>query len=344
MAVPFLPPSKRARDEPTTDRIGMGWEMKRALVLGTVAALFFASTFVLNRAMTLDGGNVLWLAGLRYLFTVPLLGAVVLMRREGALIWRELRLRPGPWLLWGTIGFGLFYLPLTWVARWAPAWLVAGSWQLTIVLGSLLVPFIEPDPQKRRIPVADLWPSAVILAGVALTEWLSHGHLGPHLWEALLLVMIAAIAYPLGNRQMMRYTRHRSADFSVYQRTLGMTLGSMPFWIVTMGIGWVQQGLPSIHVTLGALAIALFSGVVATLLFFAATDLAQGRASWLARIEATQSLEIVFTVLLASLLFGQRWPTAEQGLGLLIIMAGMILHSRPRPQPQPENNEATWSG
>lgn len=318
--------------------------MNRALGLGALGALFFASTFVLNRILVLGGGSVLWLAGLRYLFTIPLLGAVVVFRREWPHLWTELRRRPGPWLLWGTIGFGLFYLPLTWAAHWAPAWLVAGSWQLTIVLGSLLVPFVERSPERRRIPVGDLWPSGIILLGVLLAEWAAARQGGTRGLWALLPIVVAAIAYPLGNRQMMRYTQSFPHPLSVYQRTLGMTVGSLPFWLATLVVGWFRQGWPTAQLTLGALAVAFFSGVVATLLFFAATDRAQGNTSWLARIEATQSLEIVFTVLLATLIFGQELPTDQESVGLAAIMAGMVIHSlrRPAPVEAAETAPITW--
>lgn len=291
--------------------------------MGSLAALFFSSTFVLNRVVTLDGASAFWLASLRYLFTVPLLGMVLAWRRELRPIVREVLTHPGSWLLWGTVGFGLFYLPITWAARWAPAWLVAGGWQLTIVMGSLVVPFVD----RRRIPYAALWPSLIILVGVGITEWSSYQSIGWLGLGALIPIAIAAVAYPLGNRQMMRYSREKARGLSVYQRTFGMTLGSLPFWGASMAVGGITSGWPSLGAVEASAAIAIFSGVIATLLFFQATDLAHGNPEWLARIEATQSLEIFFTVLLASLLFSQTWPHVGQWLGLSVIMAGMIVHS-----------------
>ena len=40
--------------------------MTRLIGIGVLAALFFSSTFVLNRAMSLDGGSWVWSASLRY--------------------------------------------------------------------------------------------------------------------------------------------------------------------------------------------------------------------------------------------------------------------------------------
>ena len=47
--------------------------MARLIVYGALAALFFSSTFVLNRAMSLDGGPWVWSASLRYAFMLPIL-------------------------------------------------------------------------------------------------------------------------------------------------------------------------------------------------------------------------------------------------------------------------------
>lgn len=306
--------------------------MVKAIGLGVLASLFFASTFVLNRVMRLDGSSLWWISALRYFFTVPFLSFIV-WRRDGLkTLWGEVLGHPGPWMLWGSIGFGLFYLPLTWVAGWAPAWLVASSWQLTILAGSLLVPLIGGvDSKDRRIPVSSLIPSIVILIGVVLAEWsASHGS-STRIWWALVPILVAAFAYPLGNRQMMRYCR-RQGGLDVYQRTLGMTLGSLPFWTVIAGIGAWQSGIPTRSETVDTLMVALLSGVVATLLFFAATETAQGRVTWMARIEATQSMEIVFTVVLASLFFGAIWPNPLGFVGLGLIVAGMVWHSGPHRQ------------
>lgn len=322
--------------------MAMRWlTLKPVFLIGCLSALFFSSTFVVNHIVTVQGANAFWLAGLRYLFTVPLLGAVVAGRRELGPIIEELRSHIVPWVLWGTVGFGLFYLPLTIAARWAPAWLIAGGWQMTIVMGSFLVPFVD----KRRIPIGEMWPSLFILVGVGITEWMTHTQGTDNLWT-LAPILIAAIAYPLGNRQMMRYTQTHTPSLSVYQRTFGMTIGSMPFWMVAMTWGGVSSGWPTSSAVTAALAVAIFSGLVATLLFFYATDSALGNVTWLARIEATQSLEIFFTVLLASLFFSQPWPALGQWVGLTIIMGGMLLHSLTghRKSDGPVSTRVTSSG
>ena len=210
-------------------------ELLKAIGLGILASLFFASTFVLNRVMWVDGSSLWWISALRYFFTVPFLIIIVWWRQGLKILSDEIRAHPGPWILWGSIGFGLFYLPLTWVAGWAPAWLIASGWQLTILAGSFLVPFTGGvGPEDRTFPIASLMPSIAILLGVGLSEVSVAYGANPRIWWALLPIFVAAFAYPLGNRQMMRYCRQQGR-FDVYQRTLGMTLGSLPLWLGGLG-------------------------------------------------------------------------------------------------------------
>ena len=44
-----------------------------AVAIALLSALFFTTTYVLNRAAAVDGGHWAWTASLRYLFTLPLL-------------------------------------------------------------------------------------------------------------------------------------------------------------------------------------------------------------------------------------------------------------------------------
>ena len=83
------------------------------MLYGLLASMFFALTFLLNRSMNLGGGYWLWSASLRYLFMLPMLW--LLLGRKGAVrpILRQIRIRPVPWLVWSTVGFGLFYAPLS---------------------------------------------------------------------------------------------------------------------------------------------------------------------------------------------------------------------------------------
>ena len=82
--------------------------MKKALVYGLLASMFFALTFILNRSMNLGGGYWLWSASLRYLFMLPMLWLLLRRQKADRAILREIRARPVTWLVWSTVGFGLF--------------------------------------------------------------------------------------------------------------------------------------------------------------------------------------------------------------------------------------------
>ena len=73
--------------------------------------------------------------------------------------------------------------------------------------------------------------------------------------------------------------------------------------------------------------MALFSGVVATVLFFAATDMVRHDPRQLAVIEATQSGEVIFTLIGGVLFLGGPMPTLGGFLGIAIIVIGMIGNS-----------------
>lgn len=110
----------------------------------------------------------------------------------------------------------------------------------------------------------------------------------------VLPVLLAAFAYPLGNRKMMAACGER---FDTYQRVLGMTLASLPFWLLLSLLGVAQVGLPSGNQTMQSVIVALSSGVIATILFFSATDMTKGNVHKLAAVEATQSGEVIFALL-----------------------------------------------
>ena len=71
--------------------------------------------------------------------------------------------------------------------------------------------------------------------------------------------------------------------------------------------------------------VALFSGVIATVLFFYATDLVKKNEKQLAVVEATQSGEVVFTLLGGILVLGEAGPVGA--VGLVLIIGGMIFNS-----------------
>lgn len=296
----------------------------RPLLLGVLAALFFASTFVLNESMQVGGGSWAYSASLRFLFMIPLLMVVVAVRGGMTRVRHAIVDEPWPWLVWGAVGFGLFYVPICLAAEVAPPWLIAGTWQVTIIAGALLSPlFRRSDGTRERIPWTALRFSGLILFGVVLMQVEFLADFEPRfLWIGVVPVLIAAFAYPLGNRKMMAHT-----DLDVFERILGMCIGSLPVWLLLFGYG-LTTGAPSSSQLTQTLLVALLSGVVATVLFFKATDLVKHDMGRLATVEATQALEVLFA-LIGELIFLQAYLPSELSLiGISLVMVGVVLHSR----------------
>lgn len=294
--------------------------MKKALFYGILASLFFAFTFVLNRSMNLTGGYWMWSACLRYLFTLPILWIIVWKQKGLRPVLQEIRKAPIPWFLWSTVGFGFFYLPMTMASVYGESWFIAATWQLTIVAGILLTPLFG-----KKIPLRNLLWSGVILVGIFLLQTSHFSSLHPEqMLTALLLILVAAFSYPLGNRKMMACCPD---SISTIQRVFGMTLCSMPFWLFFSAIALFTHGMPSMGQTIQSLVVAVFSGVAATILFFAGTDLTRHNPRQLAVIEATQSGEVIFSLLGGVLFLGDALPGPLGFLGIAIIVAGMIGNS-----------------
>ncbi|MDX8044449.1 multidrug resistance efflux transporter family protein [Gracilibacillus sp. S3-1-1] len=98
--------------------------------------------------------------------------------------------------------------------------------------GSFLVPILDKSKQQR-IPIQAIFISLIILAGVFLTQ-VEHANAVPitSVLLCILPLLLSAIAYPLGNRKMMQVV---NSELNTFQRILGMTIASMPFWLINNG-------------------------------------------------------------------------------------------------------------
>lgn len=296
-------------------------QFARALWYGILGALFFAFTFIFNRSMNLSGGSWMWSASLRYLFSLPMLAVLVWRKGELTGVLSGIKKAPLTWLIWSTVGFGLFYGPLSLASIYGESWFVAATWQITILAGLLLTPLFG-----QRVPGKQLLMTLVILLGIILIQIPYFGSgLGSGVVRASLLILLAAFAYPLGNRKMM--VQCKQDQLSTTQRVFGMTLMSMPFWLLLSVFAGVGAGLPSGGQILQSLIVAVFSGVVATLLFFEATNLVKHNHKQLAVVEATQAGEVLFTLLGGCLFLGDRLPSLLGFLGIAIVTIGIIGNS-----------------
>jgi drug/metabolite transporter (DMT)-like permease len=296
-----------------------------AIGLALCSALFFTLTYVLNRSLVAGGGHWAWAVILRYLFTLPLLALALPLQGGLGALPRELRRHPRAWLSWSAVGFVLFGIPLTWAANSGPSWLVAGSFQVTVLAGPLLAPLIYRD-HRAKLAWRTLAIGVLIVAGVFALQWgHAQGRLRASDWLAVGAVALAAFAYPLGNRGLLLHLEHGETHLNAVQRVFGMTLCSWPLWLLFTPIAWFTIGPPTLREALLAGGVALSSGTIATVLFFRATDLVRREPTALAAVEAMQAAELLFATLLGVLFLGEAWPRGYALFGALAIVVGIAL-------------------
>lgn len=294
--------------------------MKKPMFYGIISSIFFAFTFILNSSMNLSGGSFIWSASLRYIFTLPILYLILIKSNKTKAVHLSIKENVKYWFTWSTIGFGFFYAPLTFASNYGQSWLVAGCWQITIVCGILLTPLFN-----KKIPIKNLFMSLIIIFGVFLIQYEQATAISlKQTLLSIIPIIIAAFSYPLGNRKMMEICNDK---LDTFQRIYGMTLCSMPFWIILSVLGVVKDGLPGSNQVFQSFIVAVFSGIIATYLFFKATDMAKDNAIELAIVESTQSGEVIFAILGEIIVLEGVLPNKIGLLGLFLIILGMILNS-----------------
>ena len=305
--------------------------MLRLLTLGLLAALFFSSTFILNRAMSLEGGDWVWSAVLRYAYMLLFLclwllitGKGGLLRAVGAVFRRYWRF----WITAGTIGFGIFYATISFSATYAAGWVVAATWQITILATPLVLLGFG-----KRVPMRGILFSLLIFIGIVLVN-IEHASVTS--WNAVLLgglpVLIGAFAYPIGNQMIWeakqgghRWIPHITDPVmdNTVARVILLTLGSLPGWVVLLLVATPPP--PTTDQWINTALVALCSGLIATSLFLHARHLAVNSYE-LAAVDATQSAEVIFSLLGEIVLLQGAWPGPIGWAGLGLTVAGLVLY------------------
>jgi hypothetical protein len=138
-------------------------------------------------------------------------------------------------------------------------------------------------------------------------------------------VVFAAFAYPLGNRKILLHLERSGTKLGAVQRVFGMTLASWPLWIVLAAVTWLTIGLPSLREALLAGGVALSSGVIATVLFFHATERVGRQPTALAAVEAMQAAELLFATMIGAAFLQESFPGALAATGAIAIIVGIVL-------------------
>lgn len=305
--------------------------MLRLIGLGILSALFFSSTFVLNRSMSLAGGHWAWTASLRYGYMLIFLVLILFFtqgRRALADVWTVFWRHWKFWTLAGSVGFGLFYALISFSASYAPGWIVATTWQTTILATPVVLYFFG-----RKVPRRGLALTGIIFIGILLVniEHAATSSLGTMLASAL-PVLLAAFAYPLGNQlawearlgENRRIPAIRDAILeNGFARVLLLTLGSVPFWVAVLVCS--APPAPSSGQLISTALVALFSGVIATTLFLYARHLCTHPYE-IAAVDSTQSMEVVFSLIGEMAFLGGALPGPLGLAGVLLTIAGLVAY------------------
>lgn len=306
--------------------------MIRLMLTGLAAGLFFSSTFVLNRAMSLEGGHWYWSAALRYFYMVILLSCGLTGLKGPAYLVQvlaEFRRNLLFWIISGSIGFGCFYALICFAADFAPGWVVATTWQLTII-ATLVVLMCFGGRFAKRIWIF----AGVVFCGVFLVNICSATNADAALLlKGALPVLVAAFCYPLGNQLVWEAQRGRcnlpQLDTKLldnsFTKVLLLSCGSLPFWLLLYPC--TSAGLPSTGQLINTGLVALFSGVIATTLFLHARGRADN-ASKLAAVDATQASEVLFALMGEIVFLHAALPTPTALIGIAITIFGLIAFAR----------------
>lgn len=307
--------------------------MLRLILIGSLAALFFSSTFVINRALSLQGGHWVWTSSLRFGFMLIFL-VVILLVKDGKKALRDvIDIFLKHWLFWviaGTIGFGVFYSLITFSSQYATSWIVATTWQTTILATPIVIALFG-----RKVPRSGLIFTAIIFLGIILVN-IEHAVLTSvrEVLFSALPVLGAAFAYPIGNQLVwetrmghhprLPHFQHPILD-NAFARVLLLTLGSLPFWAGLLL--FTSPPPPSADQLISTALVALLSGVIATTLFLYARHLSH-QPYEIAAVDSTQSLEVVFSLLGEIIFLSGVFPGWLGLTGILLTILGLVAYIR----------------
>ncbi|MBN8579646.1 MAG: multidrug resistance efflux transporter family protein [Anaerolineae bacterium] len=305
--------------------------MSRLIAIGVLASLFFSSTFVLNRGMSLAGGHWAWTSSLRFGYMLIFLALILLLTQGKKALEQVLEVFRQYlmfWILAGSIGFGVFYAAITFSATYSAGWVIATTWQVTILATPIILAIFG-----RAVPTKGVLLTLLIFTGIVLVniEQAKLVSLQNVILSAL-PVLIAAFAYPIGNQlvwearlgeiKRIPHIQHPILE-NGFARVLLLTLGSIPFWVILLFM--TNPPPPTSGQLLSTALVALLSGVVATTLFLYARHLSK-QPYEIAAVDATQSMEVVFSLAGEILFLQAAFPGILGITGIALTVIGLIAY------------------
>ena len=307
--------------------------MFKLIVLGIIAGAFFSTTFVLNELMSVSGGHWLWSASLRYFFMILFLVLVLLFQGGIRRLIDVCKLYISNYIFWtisGTIGFGFFYALICFSADFSPGWVIAATWQFTVVATLFVLMFFG-----KKFPKKIWFFSALVFMGVCLVNL---SHMESFDLNALLLggfpILIASFCYPIGNQLVWeaKNGNHKNVPQikskllnNAFNKVFLLSVGSLPLWFVLVVI--IQPAAPSDSQIFNTALVALFSGVLATSIFLYTRNIAKD-SNEIAAVDATQASEVVFALIGGIIFLGSGSLNLTSIVGLSFIMVGLFLFTK----------------
>ena len=281
--------------------------------------------------MSLAGGHWVWTASLRFGFMLIFLVLILLVTQGQQALADIKNIFLQHWLFWilaGGIGFGVFYSLITFSSAYAEGWIVATTWQTTILATPIVLAFFG-----RQVPTKGLLFTGIIFIGIVLVniEHANSTNLRGLLYSAL-PILIAAFAYPIGNQfvwearlgenKRIPHINHPILE-NGFARVLLLTVGSLPFWGLLLL--FTSPPAPSTGQLLSTALVALLSGVIATTIFLYARHLCK-QPYEIAAVDATQSMEVVFSLIGEIVFLNGALPGTIGLVGMALTMVGLIAY------------------
>lgn len=300
------------------------------ILLSLLSAALFSSTFVLNYAMALGEGHWVWTAVLRYMFTIVLLMFGLSLFKGWRYVLGLLELfmeNPFFWVFAGSFACGIFYAGIAFSSELLRGWVVAATWQLTIIASPLILLAFG-----YKFPARGLYFALVVLFGVALVNvehfFGKEAQLGS-IW-GFAPIIASAFAYPLGN-QFLNSARNGGLSFvpRINSEALGnpfsgvflLAIGSVPFWIAL--VIFVQPPAPSSDQYIQTFIVAALAGVLATAIFYYARNATSDPFKIIA-VDAVQSSEVLFALSFELILVNSTLPSLIQFIGATVVVLGLV--------------------
>jgi drug/metabolite transporter (DMT)-like permease len=297
------------------------------LIVGLISGVFFTATFLINRSISLDGGHWYFSGALRVLYALSFVGIGFIFFKGFEYFKKVIKEYLDNFKFWtiaGTIGFGFFYSLLCYAAEFSPAWVVATTWQVTIISSLFVLAFFGKKLSKK------IWFfTFFIFGGITLVNM---SHFDMDNLESLLLgflpVLVASFCYPFGNQMVWEEKakrKEKNLDLTIinnaFVKVFLLTLGSFPFWIIAYFISDPPPPTSSQYVSVAM--ITILSGIIATSLFLYARSLADTSGKIII-VDASQSGEVFFALAGEMIFLNAAFPNIIGVVGILITIIGLI--------------------